>query len=779
MEKIKRSVAMLLAVIMLSGMIIEMNFALAADTIVAEGNYILKNVATNECITLENNSDKDNAKFILKKRKNQDVSQVIKIKKKGKAYGLQPAESTTRFMRISASAKSGSRTYLGSSSSGSTQKWIFSVTINGEYVIRSASNNSLVLTASDGKLTVKRYSEGSSAQRWKLVPFKIKKSGERDGVYEYGVDVSNHNGDINWQAVKEYGISFAIIRVGFGMDQEDQDDLRFKANADACRELGIPFGVYIYSYANTVEKAKSEAYHCLRLVSGYDLNFPIYYDLEDEKTTGKCSNSKILKISKAFAKVISDAGYEVGFYASTNWWQERLTDSYYDKHSRWVAQYNDECTYEGVKDMWQYTSAGKIPGMPGDADMDALYYSLSGEVSEVMYTGEEITPELNVKGPNGKLLEKDTDYTVTWRDNVDVGTAYADIVGIKSYKGFKRTEKFKITQRQIISAEFTEIKNRSYTGKAITPKVKATYNGKKLVEGVDYTVKYENNRKVGTATITVTGIGNFKGKKIINFDIKKLNVKNAVIKGLKDKAYTGKKRGSLSLYTKEGVELTRDKDYTLTFKNNREIGKATVTIKGIGSRCTGTRTVSFKIIPNAPENLRTVKRTLSTVKLRWDKSDEGTYYRLYRSKDPNGEYDLIYAGEDNYFYDTGLDTATFYFYKVKATKKVNGVRYYSEASDILKCHTKLNNTDFTLSKNTSERTIKVKMEKRSSATGYAVYRYKSAESKFVRVYRGTSNEYTVTNLQKGYKYKIAVRTYKDTEYGRIYSAMSDEKSIRI
>lgn len=778
MEKIKRSVAILLAVIVLASVITEMNFVSAANTTVATGNYIFKNVETGECLTLKNNRDSDNVGFIMQKRKSEAVNQVIKIKKKDDNYLLQPAESTTRFISAPTSSSSDNKVFLSSDSKSIAQCWSFSVTIMGEYVIKSAADSSLALTASSNGATVKKYKEGDESQRWKLVPFELKKSGDSEGVYAYGVDVSNHNGDINWQAVKEYGISFAIIRVGYGMDQEDQDDLRFKANADACQELGIPFGVYIYSYADSIEKAKSEARHCLRLVSGYNLSLPIYYDLEDPKTTAKCSESKILKMSKAFAQVIAEAGYETGFYSSTNWWRTRLTDSYYDSHSRWVAQYYSECTYEGTKDMWQYTSEGKIPGMPGYTDLNALYYPLDENVSEVVYTGEEITPDFTVTGPNGKILEKNKDYTVSWRDNVNVGTAYADIVGINSYEGFTKTKKFKIVRRSIVSADFTQPQNRVFTGIAIEPTVKATYNGKKLVKDKDYTVTYKNNIKSGTATITVKGLGNFKGTKTIEFKILRLSIKNATVTGLENKTYTGSRLGGLKFYTPSGLKLVKDKHYTVTYKNNREIGKATATVKGIGD-CSGTYNVSFKIVPKTPQNLRAVKKEFRTISLKWDRSNDGTYYRLYRSTDPNGKYELIYAGKDNSYRDTGLKSGTVYFYKVRASKTVSGERYYSYASDTLKISTRIGNTDFTVTKNTSEGTAKVKLEKKSGATGYAIYRYVFSTGEYVKVYQGTDTRYTIENLKKGYIYRVAVRTYKDTKYGRIYSNMSEKKAVKL
>ena len=98
------------------------------------------------------------------------------------------------------------------------------------------------------------------------------------------IDVSHHQGAIDWEQVKNAGIAGVIIRCGYGMDQASQDDREWKRNADACARLGIPFGAYLYSYADSIEKAASEAQHALRLLAGYRLSYPVYYDIEKAGT---------------------------------------------------------------------------------------------------------------------------------------------------------------------------------------------------------------------------------------------------------------------------------------------------------------------------------------------------------------------------------------------------------------------------------------------------------------------------------------------------------------
>lgn len=191
-------------------------------------------------------------------------------------------------------------------------------------------------------------------------------------VYK-GIDVSHHQGSINWDTVAP-NIDFAIIRCGYGDDLTEQDDRYWYQNADACTRLGIPFGVYLMSYAVTDDQARSEAQHVLRLIEGYDPTLPIYLDLEDEKyILPNCSKADILRHTQIFCDILEDAGYTVGVYANYNWWTNYLTDSAYDQWSRWIARYASATGYSKSYDMWQYSSTGSVPGISGNVDLDYWY----------------------------------------------------------------------------------------------------------------------------------------------------------------------------------------------------------------------------------------------------------------------------------------------------------------------------------------------------------------------------------------------------------------------
>lgn len=188
-----------------------------------------------------------------------------------------------------------------------------------------------------------------------------------------GVDVSHWQNEIDWEKAEPY-IDFAILSMGYGQDMESQDDAQFKRNAAECEKYGIPYGVYIYSYATNVEKAKGEADHVLRMIEGCKLDFPVYYDLEDS-SQNNLTPEELGDIAEVFCEKIQAAGYEVGIYANTTWWTNKLTDEAFDNPTwhKWVAQYNSKCTYTGKYTMWQNTDSGLVSGIEGPADMNYWY----------------------------------------------------------------------------------------------------------------------------------------------------------------------------------------------------------------------------------------------------------------------------------------------------------------------------------------------------------------------------------------------------------------------
>ena len=188
------------------------------------------------------------------------------------------------------------------------------------------------------------------------------------------IDVSEHQGKIDWEKAMHH-IDGAILRCGYGSDYTDQDDEMFRRNADECTRLGIPFGVYLYSNAKSIGQAQSEANHVLRLIEGYKLSYPVYLDLEESGTADGAVERAIV-----FGDIIEKAGYWCGIYANLYWWEVILKKGL-ERFTKWVAQYNVACEYDGKNlDIWQFTSKGSIPGVDGNVDMNECYRDFPAEI---------------------------------------------------------------------------------------------------------------------------------------------------------------------------------------------------------------------------------------------------------------------------------------------------------------------------------------------------------------------------------------------------------------
>ena len=201
-----------------------------------------------------------------------------------------------------------------------------------------------------------------------------------DGATAQGIDVSEHQGRIDWDAVKASGIDFAILRVGFGAPSwGGRVDHQFSRNISECERLGIPYGVYIYSYAFDNQQAADEASMVIGCLSGHNPRLPVYYDLEDNSIIADGRKTGIASRAQIFCNKISAAGYKPGIYANLNWFNTILTDSVFKSGSwdHWIAQYNSQCDYTGNYSFWQYKSNGKVPGVNGNVDMNYAYVDVS------------------------------------------------------------------------------------------------------------------------------------------------------------------------------------------------------------------------------------------------------------------------------------------------------------------------------------------------------------------------------------------------------------------
>ena len=205
-----------------------------------------------------------------------------------------------------------------------------------------------------------------------------------EGATLQGIDVSGYQKDIDWQKVKDAGIDFAILKIG-NINARESDgwytDSRFQRNLSECERLGIPYGVYAYSYAKNADDAVKGANHIIALLEGHKPTLPVYLDLEDNSI----KDTDHATIATAFCNMISAAGYTPGIYASASWFKNILTDPCFTNSgwNIWTAQYWYGQRYDASLglgpeypakfDCWQYSCLSTVPGIDGYCDINYWY----------------------------------------------------------------------------------------------------------------------------------------------------------------------------------------------------------------------------------------------------------------------------------------------------------------------------------------------------------------------------------------------------------------------
>lgn len=202
-----------------------------------------------------------------------------------------------------------------------------------------------------------------------------------------GIDISEFNGNVDINAMKGQ-IDFVIIRCGYGSDYEGQDDTEFEANVRKCDAAGIPYGVYLYSYAQNEEMAKSEAAHTLRLLKGKRPLYGVWYDVEDSSLP---DGEAIVNNVIAYCDTVQAAGYYCGVYSFLYWLQTRLNSPRLAKYDKWVAQWNTTLDYTGNVGLWQFTNSAVINGKRFDMNRAFRDYpAIIGESEVTDMTRDEV-----------------------------------------------------------------------------------------------------------------------------------------------------------------------------------------------------------------------------------------------------------------------------------------------------------------------------------------------------------------------------------------------------
>ena len=284
----------------------------------------------------------------------------------------------TKVPAISSSDTATNNTY-NLASSTIDNNLIFSNLAPGTYTYQITANAKSYYIKDDG--TVGSSTKLVDLHRKNMVITDVNNPNKPTG---FGIDVSEWNGTINWAKVAKE-VDFVILRASW----EETADQTFITNANACVANGIPFGVYVYSYAENKAEAVGEAEYVLSLVKNYDLALPIWFDMEDPVHSALSSSMK-QEVVRGFCDTITEGGYQPGLYTFISWFNSYFTDSYYKTLPHWVAQIdgftsNGTSSYTGGTHMWQYSWVGSISGISGDVDCNYYYAEFDGGSADTSY----------------------------------------------------------------------------------------------------------------------------------------------------------------------------------------------------------------------------------------------------------------------------------------------------------------------------------------------------------------------------------------------------------
>ncbi len=410
---------------------------------------------------------------------------------------------------------------------------------------------------------------------------------------------------------------------------------------------------------------------------------------------------------------------------------------------------------------------------------DLSQYGTVSTIADQNYTGYQITPYVTLTC-GGNVLTLGNDYTVTYANNTNVGratviaTATANSCYVGTANGY-----FNISNTATGMEITGYASSYTYTGNAITPDVVVMMNGRVLNRGTDYTVTYSNNTNVGTASMTVTGIGSFSGTRTINYVIEAKNIENCITTAVTNYQYTGNTyTPSVTLTdSSTGKTLTAGTDYTITYSNNTNPGTASITVTALSRNYTGSKVISFKITSAAVSGLRVSQIKNNSLKLSWSDQDYADGYQIC-----NANNRVIGTTSKNSYTVKKLTSCTTYRYKVRSyVENADGSVSYGSFSTAVSAKTMLN-TPTLKARSTARGKVTLTWSKVAKASGYEIY-YSTEKNgiytKLKTVSKSSARRYVDSGLASGEKYYYTIRAYRTVNGVKTYSSYNTIKSVRV
>lgn len=224
--------------------------------------------------------------------------------------------------------------------------------------------------------------------------FGIKKATETTSILK-GIDVSYCQNKIDWDAAKASGlVDFAILRAGYGKEA-NQVDTQFNRNYAACKRLGIPVGVYWYSYATTAAEAEQEAKVCLQTIQGKQFEYPVAFDIEEARSLPQAD-----ALCTAFCSALEKQGYYAAIYTFKSALENNIRAAIKSRYDIFLSHIGVQQTdYAGPYGLWQYSWTGRIPGISGDVDLDYAYKDYPAIIKAAGLNGFTKTTQPNEPEP--------------------------------------------------------------------------------------------------------------------------------------------------------------------------------------------------------------------------------------------------------------------------------------------------------------------------------------------------------------------------------------------
>lgn len=190
----------------------------------------------------------------------------------------------------------------------------------------------------------------------------------------YGIDVSYHEGEIDWSKAAANCLRFCFVRAGYNnQDGSITVDQRFAENAAGSIETGLDTGLYLYSYARTPEASRASALRLIEMAQDYELTMPLVLDLEDVNVYQPLGREGATAVAAAFLETVEEAGYYAMLYSNTYFANNYLNMSQLADYDFWVADYTDWLSYTGAYGIWQYTDRGVIDGIEDRVDLNITW----------------------------------------------------------------------------------------------------------------------------------------------------------------------------------------------------------------------------------------------------------------------------------------------------------------------------------------------------------------------------------------------------------------------